>query len=572
MQKVAGQCERDTTNAAMAYRRRRMKHVAVLSTVVLLLAACTQQATPSPSASTTSEPPATGSPGSEAPDPTTGATASPDADEPKYGGTFVMAVGIDIPELDPHTFQTFANLQMYEAFFRRSPTEYGQFLPAAAESMDVSEDGLEYTLNLRPGMVFHDGSPVTAEAVVFGLQRQADPEHPFHQGGPYWTDWARGNPGVVTDIEAVDDLTVRITLSEPVVDIEFVFADENGMGIINPAVIEADPENFGQNPIGAGSGPFKFEERVAGDYVSLVRNEDYWDEDKPYLDGWILRTMLDPGARLLALKNGDIHMFDVSGPEIAQLENDPDVQLITVPPLFGSFIAFDHNDPVTGDPLVRQAINHAIDMESIVSELSPFAAVTPNFGLFPGLPGHREDIPGYAYDPAEAEALLEQAGYSDGVDLTFSFSSPPVGLNHQILAQAIQAQLQEVGFRVTLEQVDGPAMFESGFGPPGREDYPFQMALNTTGSDGNSLGMLAGWTSRSNYASVYPEYLDLFFESVVEVDEDARLEIFGEMQQALYDDVAYIPLAHTEVVRAVASNVRGIETAAFNMGEVWLDD
>jgi len=115
-----------------------------------------------------------------------------------------MAVGEDVPELDPHSLQSFANLQIYEAMFRRHPTEYGQFLPALAESVDVSDDGLVYTLNLREGVQFHDGTPFDADAVVFNLERQADPENPYHNGGPNWAGWALGNPGLVTGIEAVD--------------------------------------------------------------------------------------------------------------------------------------------------------------------------------------------------------------------------------------------------------------------------------------------------------------------------------------------------------------------------------
>jgi len=484
-----------------------------------------------------------------------------------------MAVGEDVPELDPHSLQSFANLQIYEAMFRRHPTEYGQFLPALAESVDISEDGLVYTLNLREGVQFHDGTPFDADAVVFNLERQADPENPYHNGGPNWAGWALGNPGLVTGIEAVDPLTVRLTLSEPILDFDFILADEQaGFGMISPAVIMADPEGFGQNPVGAGTGPFMFEERVVGDRVTLVRNPNYWEEGKPYLDSWILRTLPDPGSRLLALKEGDIQMFDVSGPEIAQLSGDPEVELITVPPLFGSFIAFDYNDPITGDPLVRRAISQAIDTQSIVTTLSPFAQVTPNFGLFPGMPGHSTDIQWYGYDPVAARASLEEAGYPDGVDLTLSFSTPPVGLNHQLLAQAIQGQMQEAGFRVTLAQVDGPTMFESGFGPPGREEYPFQMALNVAGSDGDSFAMLGGWTSRSNYASKNPAFMQLFEQMNGAVDPELRLQVFGEMQQQLYDDVAYIPIAHTEVVRAASTNVRGLETAAFHFHNVWLAD
>ena len=530
-------------------------------------------AAPSASSASASASPAATSASPAASSASPSATSTNAAGEPQPGGTFVMAVGEDVPELDPHSLQSFANLQIYEAMFRRDPQEYGKFLPALAESVDVSEDGLVYTLNLREGVVFHDGTPFDADAVVFNLERQAYPDNPYHQGGQNWAGWALGNPGLVTGIEAVDPLTVRLTLSEPILDFDFILADEQaGFGMISPAVIMADPEGFGQNPVGAGTGAFMFEERVTGDRVTLVRNPNYWEEGKPYLDSWILRTIPDPGSRLLALKEGDIQMFDVSGPEIAQLSGDPEVELITVPPLFGSFIAFDYNDPITGDPLVRRAISQAIDAQSIVSTLSPFAEVTPNFGLFPGMPGHRTDIEWYGYDPAAARATLEEAGYPDGVDLTLSFSTPPVGLNHQLLAQAIQGQMQAAGFRVTLAQVDGPTMFQSGFGPPGREEYPFQMALNVAGSDGDSFAMLGGWTSRSNYASKNPAFMELFERMNGAVDPELRLQVFGEMQQQLYDDVAYIPIAHTEVVRAASTNVRGLDTAAFHFHNVWLEE
>lgn len=492
-------------------------------------------------------------------------------DEITRGGSFVMAIGIDIPELDPHELQSYAMLQMYEAPFRRHPTNYGEFIPTLVESMDTSNDGLEYTLHLRPGVTFHDGSPFNAEALVFSMNRAGDTANEFNNGGAAWASWAQGNPGIVEVIEATDDLTVRIVLSQTLPDWNFILADEQGgLGAVNPAVLMEDHVHFGQEPFGAGTGPFMFEERVPNDHVTLVRNENYWQEGKPYLDRWILRVMPDPGTRLLALKQGDIQMFDVSGPEIAQLENDPDVQLVTVPPIFGNFIAFNHNDPITGIREVRQAMSHAMDVAAIVSSLSPFATPTPNFGVYPGMPGFRDDIEWYPYDPDLARSLLADAGFPDGVDITLSYSTPPVGLDANVLAQAIQGQMGEAGIRLELAVVDPPTMFQSSFGPPGRADFPFQAALVVNGTDGNSHGMLFGWTYRSNYAGVNPAFLDLAMASNVEVDRDRRLAIYGEMQQMLFDDVAYLPLAHTEVVRAAAKNVRGLETAAYHFHDVWI--
>lgn len=512
--------------------------------------------------------------GGTGPATTEGGTATSTADAAvKRGGTFVMAVGIDIPEMDPHELQTFANLQMYEAPARRHPTEYGAFLPALVESVDATDDGLEYTMHLRSGVTFHDGSPFDAAAFVFSMERAGDTENEYNNGGEAWASWALGTPGIVELIEAVDDATVRVVLSQPVPDVDFIMADEQGgLGAVNPAVLIADHEHFGQEPFGAGTGPFMFEERVPGDHVTLARYENYWDEGKPYLDKWVLRVIPDPGTRVLSLKSGEVHMFDVAGPEIAQLQDDPEVQLFTVPPIFGNFIAFDHNDPVTGIREVRQAMSQAIDMASIVASLSPFATVTPNFGLYPGMPGFRDDVGWYPYDPERARALLGEAGFPDGVDITLSYSTPPIGLDANVLAQAIQGQLAESGFRVELAVVDPPTMFESSYGPPGREDFPFQAALVVNGTDGNSHGMLFTWTYRSNYSAVHPAYLERAMASNVEVDRDRRLGIYGEMQQLLYDDVAYLPLAHTEVVRAAALNVRGLETAAYHFHDVWLDD
>jgi len=532
-----------------------------------LLAACAQATPQSPT--TSAGAPTTTPAGATA---TSAAPSTTVGDGITRGGTFVMAVGVDIPDMDPHELQTFAMLQMYEAPSRRHPTNYGEFIPTLVESIERSNDGLEYVLNLRGGVTYHDGAPFNAASFVASLQRASDLENEYNNGGAAWAGWALGNPGIVTAIEAVDDTTVRVTLSEPLPDFDFWMADEQGgWGAVNPAVFMADPVGFGREPFGAGTGPFMFEERVPNDHVTLARYDGYWEEGKPYLDQFVLRVIPDPGTRLLALKNGDIHMFDVTGPEIAQLDGDPDVQLFTVPPIFGNFVAFNHNDPITGIREVRQAFSHAIDLASIVGSLTPFATVTPNFGLYPGMPGFRDDISWYPYDPEQARALLGQAGFPDGVDISLTYSIAPVGLNADTLAQAMQAQMEESGFRVELVVIDGPTMFASSFGPPGRPDYPFQAALTVNGTDGNPQGMLFSWSQRSNYAAVNPTFLDLALSTNSIVDQAQRLEVYSQMQQMLFDDVAYVPLAHTEVVRAAARNVRGLETAAYHFRDVWIE-
>ncbi|MGI8700188.1 MAG: ABC transporter substrate-binding protein [Nocardioidaceae bacterium] len=486
---------------------------------------------------------------------------------PKRGGTLIIAQPSDIPELDPANQSDFGQLQMYQAPLRRL-AGFGQHEPDLASSVDVSADGLVYTVGFRPGITFHDGTAFDARSWVFAMQRQAFPDNPYHTGPfGHYVSLTGGFPGKVKSIEADDATTARMTLNEPIADLEFALADIEFAAAINPAVIKKDV-HFGQQPVGAGTGPFRFVERVANDHVTLERYDGYWRKGFPYLDRVILKVIPDSGARVLALKAGEIQMMNVVGPEIDQLKDDPRVQLHSFPPYFANYISFDSADPVVGDPKVREAICRGIDRGTIAKQFS-FADEYKSFGSLPGLPGYRDDLSWYPYDPNAAKQLLASVGHPGGIDVALTFANGiPLGADPQLMSQALQGQLAQVGIRVKLNQIDPATLYQSSFGPPGRKDYPYQMALSLFGSDGDEFGLMQSWTSAANYAGYHPKYLQEFNKAATEPSAQARVATYKSLQQIMYDDVAFVPLVYTPVVQATAANVQNL--VPYYLETTWL--
>lgn len=488
---------------------------------------------------------------------------------PRRGGTLVIASPMDVPELDPQNQSDLLQLQMYQAPLRRKAA-FGQHEPdLAAAPITISPDGLEYTITFRPGITFQDGSPFDANAWVFAMKRQIFADNPYHKAPfGHWASLASGFPGKLKSIAAPNPTTAKMVLREPIADLEYALADIEIGAAINPAVIKKDPARFGQKPAGAGTGPFRFVERVANDQVTLERYPGYWRKGRPYLDRIIEKVIPDPGAQLLALKSGDIQLMNVVGPEIDQLKNDDSVKLHAFPPYFANYLGFDHADPVTGKKAVRQAISQGLDRDAI-AKLFSFSKPYPTFGLLPGLRGYDAGLKWYPYDPRAARQLLASAGYPNGVDVKLTFASGlPLGADPKQLAQVVQGQLAQAGVRVKLNQVDPPTLYQASFGKPGRRQYPYQMTLGLTGTDGDVFGMVQQWTYSTNYAGYHPEYLKAFGKVAIEPQESVRAAGYRQLQQILYDDVGFVPLVYTSIVQATTKNVQDLVPYYFE--STWL--
>ena len=527
-----------------------------------------QPSNSSPAASGTPKPASSGATAA-------GATGS---GTPKRGGTLVAALANDITGLDPQLDRggtnTLAEQQMYDSLYRyvSGGTAYE---PALAERYEATPDGLTYTFSLRQGLKYHDGTPLDAASYKFALEREAYADNPYHQGGAFgsWTQfWGAGFPGDVDAINAIDPHTLQFKLHRPVVDAMFAFADMT-MAAISPEAIKLDAANWGKKPVGAGIGPFVFEEWQTNERLVFRRADAYWESDRPYLDRLIFRPMMEPSTRLLALQTGEIQATSISGNELKDLENNTAVRIVKGPPGPEAYLGMNHQDPIIGLKPVRQAISQALNREQLIKQLMPdTAVVAQNHGLFPGMAGYRTDLKWYPYDPQRAKQLLSEAGFPNGFDVTLAYIKeggiiPDVGA----MVQAIQGELAKVGIRVKLQLVEQTSFVQNLRADAKTGALAYQMLLNTAGNRGDSQALLRVWGGYTNYAFVQPGYTDLLNQAAIEPDEAKRQAIWGQMQQKLYDDVAYIPLAHSQSTIAARKEVNGLK-APFSEWPIYFKD
>lgn len=499
--------------------------------------------------------------------------ATPDTDEgaPKPGGTLIVAIPQSVSVLNPVDRAaggplSFVIQQMFEGPLR-SVSGSPALEPGFAEQVEVSADGLTYTICLRPNLTFHDGTPLDATAYKTSLEMVLRADHPLHVDT--YVPWEDRFGGTLS-VDVVDPLTLTLTLSQPAVNLDYELAGLNFMAV-SPAVAAADPQNWGQSPVGAGSGPFMFEEFVPDQTISYTRFDNYWEAGKPYLDRLIVQTLPEFGSRLLALSAGDIHVMPVQGGEIQEVLGDPNIQIISGPPASVHFLLFNHADPVVGTTSVRQAISQAIDRAALVAQLLPTSVVADNLAVMPGMEGRRDDLTWYPYDPDGARQLLAEAGFPDGIDVTLTYSRTFPLPDTTFLAQAIQAQLADVGIRMQLVEVDTGALFQAVYPDVVHEDFAYQMALAAIGSRGDTQRSVFNWTYLSNYAGLHPAYVDLVSAASREPDETARYELWSAAQQMLHDDVAGVPIDYEATTLAARKEVQGFK-APFSVFPIYYKD
>jgi len=381
--------------------------------------------------------------------------------EPQRGGVLVYGRGGDSVRLDPADITDGESVKVCQNIFntlvefdRGATTVH----PALAVSYEVSDDGLEWTFYLRKGVKFHDGTDFTSSDVVFSMKRQMDPEHPYHKGDfAYWGYMYN----FITDVEAIDDYTVKFILDRPYAPFLSNMACFPAMIVSEDAMKEMGVEEFRSHPV--GTGPFKFVRWVRGSEIVLERFEDYWNKPYPYLDGVIFKVIPEEGARLMALKTGEIDLMDGVTPDNAPLiESDPNLTLLEAPGLNVGYVAMNQMVPPFDKLLVRLAVNYAVDKKALVETFYKGRGEVAVNPMPSNLWGWNDEIVDYPYDPELAKACLAAAGYPDGFDTELWYMPIPRDYFPQpkLIAQAIQIQLAEVGIRAKLVTYDWATYLE----------------------------------------------------------------------------------------------------------------
>ncbi len=347
---------------------------------------------------------------------------------PTQGGTVTIGRAGDADTLDPHqtlasiSWQTFQ--QIYEPLISFDLDK--QYEGVLAESWEATPDGLEYTFKLRSGVKFHDGTDLDANAVKFTFDRILNPDTKAPNIAFISTDELG-----LESTEVVDPMTVKMKMKAPFAP----FLSNISLatfGIISPAAVDKFGADFGQNPV--GTGPFKFKEWVTGESITLERNPDFqnfhsYDTNKAaaFIDEVVYRNLPEEETQLAAFDAGEINLLPTVPPhQVAEYQDNPDVQLITAQGTDVSFLEFGMSPPTDtegaifkapwDDIKVRQAAAYAVNAEEIIERVLENQAIR-NFGPLPtGNVGYDPNVEqiGFHFDADKAKQLLDEAGWAEG--------------------------------------------------------------------------------------------------------------------------------------------------------------
>lgn len=406
----------------------------------------------------------------------------------------------------------------------------GEIQPLLASSYDVSEDGKVYTFELREAN-FHDGSPMTANDVVFTFNRHRAPEstHPFK---------AQFEP--IENVEAVDDRTVRVTLKE--FSANWLFNMALGAGVI---LAEATIGQIAENPV--GTGPFKFDSWTRGDNIRLVRNQDYWG-DRPPLEEVVFKYIPDPSAMNNALLAGDIDIISrVTAPELLDAFKD-DARFEVVEGLTNGEVvmAMNNTKGPLSDVRVRRAITHAIDREGLVNAAYGGYGTLIGSHVPPSDPWYVDLTGEVPYDPERARELLAEAGFPNG--FTLSLHLPPPSYARRS-GEVIASQLGEVGIRVNTENVEFPQWLERVFRGG---NFDLSIVAHVEPRDISQYGNAEYYWHYDN-----AEVRQLLADADKEPDESRRNELYGQVQRKIAEDAVNVWLFLLPEIAVMQKGISG---------------
>ncbi|ALS75634.1 peptide ABC transporter substrate-binding protein [Planococcus rifietoensis] len=476
-------------------------------------------------------------------------------EDEKSGGTLVYGRGADSVSLDPINVTDGESIRVTHNIYE-TLLEYDHNLelqPKLATEYSSSEDGLTWTFQLREGVKFHDGTDFNADAVVFNFERWMDPENPYHEGDfPYYPFLYGGFKGdenhLIESVTATGEHELEIVLKRKTAPFLSYLAISM-FGIASPAAIEQYGAGIGENPV--GTGPFKFEEWNRNNTITLSKNEDYWMEGKPYLDQVIYQVIPENSARLNALQTGEIDIVDgMNASDTTIVEDTEGIELIKRPSFNIGYMAFNMEKEPFDDPLVRKAINMAIDKEEIVDAFYNGLADPATSPLPPSLWSHDESLEKYDYNVEEAKKLLAEAGLEDGFTTELhTMSNPRPYLPEPMkIAEAIQSDLAEIGITAEIVSSEWATYLED------TKNGKHSMAMyGWTGVMADPDNFLYPNLSKTNaevpaqniafYKS--DEFTSLITEARETIDQDKRTELYQEAQQLFQEDAPWVMLAYT---------------------------
>jgi peptide/nickel transport system substrate-binding protein len=468
------------------------------------------------------------------------------AETPRRGGVLLAAIGADAPSLDPHQEQTFATIELvaplYSTLLQIDPLNYPKIIGDVASEWKLAPDGLTYTFKLRPGIRFHDGSPLTAADVKATYDKILFP--------PAGVRSIRKNAySAVASIEAPDSSTVVFKLKFPSASLLGNLASP--WNVIYPKkYLDKDPNYFKTNVV--GSGPFKFKSYTRGSTFEGERNPDYFVQDRPYLDGYKFFISPETSVRAAALRSGRawIEFRTMPQAEVEAIRKTlGDRVVVQETPATGLFgIAMNQTTRPFTDVRVRKALTLAFDRYTASRVLYPLASLRDVGGLMrPATEwamseAELERFPGFGRDMgknrAEAKRLLAEAGYPNGFKVILKNRN--VKIPYQDFAVFVIQEWRKIGVEAEHRPLETAVWFADG-----RDTASFELIINgtfnymddpdlfleryTTGDSGN-------WGRFSD-----PRIDDLFARQTRALDPAERKKLVNEIEKIVLENAYHIP-------------------------------
>jgi peptide/nickel transport system substrate-binding protein len=535
----------------------------VVILVTLIVAGCAPQ--PTPAAAPTAGQPPTAVPAAPTQPPKPTATAVPPTVPPApVQQQLVIAMDVDLTTFDPHHgFEESALLTfpaVYNALTELDPKVPGKINPLLAESWTISPDGLVYTFTLRKGVKFSTGREMTSDDVKFSLERLQN---------------LKGNPAFLMDgvktVEAPDPSTIKFTLAAA--DASFLSRTSavymavidsqaaKAQGATNAT--DADKTDKAQTWLddnSLGTGPYILEKWDRNNEVRLTPNPNYWGT-KPAFSSVVVKYVKDATTQSQMLQRGDIDIAMNLDPDTAKsLKGTAHVVIesgLSPTIIYQGMSTKKDVSAVTANQKFRQAVEYALDTNSLTANVLAGNAVTPPSVIPVGHLGY-DSVQPIKRDLAKAKTLLAEAGYANGVKLTANYPNTTLfGVDFNVVMQKIQADLKEAGITLDLAPAElsvflqgyraGKDAFVIGYQTP---DFPDPHA--NAWAFGGTDGIFA-----KRMAYVNPDNDKLLAQGVQATDPEARKAIYGKLLTAIQTDAVFMPLVQPKENVGLRDSIKG---------------
>ena len=468
-------------------------------------------------------------------------------------GIIRAAMKADITSLDPHDHNdvqsSYVTRHIYSNLVRVN--ENNEVVGDLAESWDYADD-TTVNFKLKEGVTFSDGTPLTAEDVKFSLERLKASAKVGHLAA------------MIDSVEVVDDLNFIIHMNQPSNALLTSLAHSGGAIMCKSYVekLESEGKKVADAPM--GSGPYTFVSWMPGSSVELKKNPNYFDEERAAKnEGIILKAISEETSRTIAVENGEVDLLlDVGSNDAQKIRDNENLALDEYESSQIEMMNLNTSKAPFDNVLVRQAMNYAINKEDVLIVAINGEGTTVDGYLAPGAIGYKDTAVKYEYNPEKAKELLAEAGYADGFTFTAYLSNDTRARS----ATAVQANLQQIGITMNIEQMEASTFFEktgngehdacfSGWvanAEPDNTYRPLFMSTNA-GAGGN----------RAFYKN--PDVDALIDDAATNRDEAKVDEDYKEITKTISEDAIWVPLYSQTGFIARNKDLQGVEISSFSM-------